>query len=1104
MQDVLLKFFLWLKYDAPPANSTSAWRTILHSYNPPVRGEASLDNYDPSNVLTWMWWIWYNNDSSVIDRFGNPVPLNAFVSGPDQQPFYTAYYGDDALEQDHNPDSHYPMLQGTPGRKIYYALSDPDNNPATASLDLSSSFIETYFYIDTQRRFYRGNVDSSSNTNNALSFLNPTTGYFYTVNYTLNLNGQTYTCVVDLQFENNMRYLRYGVSTGTGTITDSDGDGIPDAQDQLPFDSSNMPAPNPNQRTLMISSTSGGSVTNPGEGAFQYNDGTVVSIQATATSGYQFVNWTGTAVNAGKVANPNSASTLVTANADYTIQAHFAVNQHALSISSTSGGSVTNPGEGTFQYSHGTTVSLQATAASNYHFVNWTGTAVSAGKVTNPNAASTSVTVDADYTIQARFSQPDAVAPTVTNRSPAANDIQVPLNSLITLHVTDAGVGVDASGVTITLDGTTIYSGDTSDYSSASGNCRRIGTPTDFTYTYQSSQPFDFDQLMTVTVNAADIGGVVMAQQSYSFRTEMRSFGQNIRVDTTVQGINKAAPSTARDSSGNIWAVWHAGPADSRNIYVAKLRADRNTFSASVRLTSSIADQANPALALGTDDKLYVVWQDKRNGDWDIYSSTSVDGINWTTQTRVNDPNDGNQVNPAIVVDSRSPNYAYVIWQDDRAGNQDICIATSNNSFGTKTVAQITSNTANQTTPAIAVNSANTVYVLWTDARNATNDIYGAAGSPWTNVPIVTKAGSQSNPAIAVESAGTILHMLWVDQISGNSDIYYASSNGLPGSPLTGTNLIDDTLGKEQFSPSITVTGSTGNNLEVFACWHDERNISDSSGDTDLYMVQTNSGVGTNVFVGDGDTNSDQIEPAMSTDQYGYPYLVWADDRSTNTEIYFAGSAYMQSTPLASVLTTASVGGTVGTDPASITDADDVSVVVPAGACPYDVTISITKIENQHEYGSLPFLNGYDFGPSGMTFNTPVTITVPYAVTGDAGRPTVYWYDSRAWYNPLSQQGITNIETIAITSSLHALRFKTTHFTPFYILLGTAIYTAADDTVSVSDGGGGGGGGCSLSHSQDGSILEYFLPYGALALFMFILKWRDRRYRKDFDKTPLS
>jgi len=852
--------------------------------------------------------------------------------------------------------------------------------------------------------------------------------------------------------------------------------------------------------TLTISSTIGGS-TIPSGGSHSYNGGTPVHIQATPTANYHFVSWT------GDLSGSSNPATIIM-NSDKSVTANFAVDQHTLTTSSTSGGSVSTPGEGPFLYNHGTGVSIQATAGGSSYFVSWTGTAVAADKVANPNSAGTTVTVDADYAIQALFGESDGIAPTVTNCLPSDDDIQVPLNSLITLHVTDT-LGVAAGSVTITLDGDTIYTGDTSEYSSANGICRRAGTPANYTYAYQSSQVFDFDQSKTVTVNAADLAGNVMTELSYSFTTEMRSFGQNKQVSLGLNNLNSSKPKTLCDSSGNIWAVWHAGPVGSRNIYVGKLAAGADAFGSSVPIRSNNSDQANPAIALGTDDKLYVVWQDNRQeddnnqGEWDIYISTSVGGIDWSEERRVNDPNEDNQVNPAIIIDGQTPNYAHVAWQDDRSGNQYICIATSSDSFVTKTVSQVTSHASNQTTPAIAVDSANTVYVLWTDDRNASNDIYGAASSGWTNVAIVTKAASQSSPAIAVESTGSILHMLWVDQTAGNSGIYYDSSNGLSGS-LTGTNIIDDdAVGKGQFSPAIAVTGSTGDNLQVFTCWHDERNISDNTGDTDLYMVQTNSGVGINVFVGDGGTNSDQIEPAMSIDQYGYPYLVWADDRSTNMEIYFAGSIFMQPSALVSALTTASSGGTVGTDPGSITGVDDASVVLPAGACPYDATISITKIDNQSEYGSLPCLNGYDFGPSGITFNTPVTITIPYAVTGAAGTSTVYWYDSRSWYNPLSQQGITNIERIVITPSLHALRFKTTHFTPFYVVLGTATDTVTD-TISISDSGGGGGGGCSLSHSQDGSILEYFLPYGALALFMFILKRRDRRYRKDFGKTPLS
>jgi len=89
------------------------------------------------------------------------------------------------------------------------------------------------------------------------------------------------------------------------------------------------------QKTLYISSTSGGSVTYPGEGAFQYDDGSAATITAIADLNYHFVGWAGSAVDAGKVADPNSASTTVTVDADYDLQAHFAVSDPIFFVSPT-------------------------------------------------------------------------------------------------------------------------------------------------------------------------------------------------------------------------------------------------------------------------------------------------------------------------------------------------------------------------------------------------------------------------------------------------------------------------------------------------------------------------------------------------------------------------------------------------------------------------------------------------------------------------------------------------------------------------------------------------------------------------------------------------
>jgi len=74
--------------------------------------------------------------------------------------------------------------------------------------------------------------------------------------------------------------------------------------------------------SLSISSTEGGSVTEPGEGVFPlYSEGRVVDLVATPDSGYHFVNWTG---NVGTIADVEDATTTITMLGSYVITANFA------------------------------------------------------------------------------------------------------------------------------------------------------------------------------------------------------------------------------------------------------------------------------------------------------------------------------------------------------------------------------------------------------------------------------------------------------------------------------------------------------------------------------------------------------------------------------------------------------------------------------------------------------------------------------------------------------------------------------------------------------------------------------------------------------------
>jgi hypothetical protein len=151
---------------------------------------------------------------------------------------------------------------------------------------------------------------------------------------------------------------------------------------------------------LGVSSTAGGSVTDPGEGTFTYEKGTVVDLEATPDTGYEFDNWTG---DVGTIDDVNAATTTITMNGDYSVTADFEEVpsvQYDLSINSTEGGSVTTPGEGTFNYTAGTVVDLLATPNAGYRFVNWTG---DVGTIADVNAAATYVTMNGNYSIMANF-----------------------------------------------------------------------------------------------------------------------------------------------------------------------------------------------------------------------------------------------------------------------------------------------------------------------------------------------------------------------------------------------------------------------------------------------------------------------------------------------------------------------------------------------------------------------------------------------------------------------------------------------------------------------------------------------------------------------------
>jgi hypothetical protein len=843
------------------------------------------------------------------------------------------------------------------------------------------------------------------------------------------------------------------------TLTVTDNDGATDTDTVM----ITVNPPSVIQYTIQASASSGGSITPSGN--VSVNSGANKSFSIAASTGYSISNVSVDGVSRGAI----SSYTFYNVSSDHTITASFSAKTYSLTVNSTNGYVTKSPNLA--NYNHGTTVALEAFANAGYSFSHWSGAL--SGR-SNP----ADVYMNSNKTVRANFVI-DSTPPATFGHIPGRNSIQAARDTVIQLHIADSGSGVEIDTVRIQVEGKVVYDGRSAglsgSYDSILGICRRVGSASDYTFIFQPSAFFDYEQKVDVTINAGDKAGNSMQEERYYFYTTMRMFGKNVKVNSDVDALEQDNPATATDSSGNVWVVW-----DQRNaggdtdVYISKLSAGAGSFDSSQLVFGGPNEQRNPAMAIDSSDKIYVVCEGySSSGGWDLFVSTSANGKDWLSG-KVNVDDTGNvsdQTSPAIAIDGDDKKY--ITWEDNRAGNRDIWAATSTNGIDWN-LQSVAAAASNQSEPAIAVEGNNRVHIVWTDARSSQTgeDIYSAESGTWSNSPVVNTNGNQSRATCAVSSDGD-LHLLWVDE-NGYDDIVYGNDGN--GWPFVGISIVDED-NTNQVSPSIAIDG-----MKVFACWEDWRHAANNA-DADIYFSEsslrfTDSHDRTNILVNDDMGTYSQTSPVIGTDRNGNPYMVWVDNREGNNDIYYA--AAMSSQPLKASLVDAGKGGTVKDDDSAL------QIEIPAGALPADTQITIAEMVSAPELPADIVGVPYEFSPSGLQFSSPVTITVPHTSSECPGYSAygVYWYNAQtgSW----SRDGISNVRHVQISSTEHAVRFQTTHFTSFGI-------GASVDTGVV---GGGGGGGCAVSADNEGSVAEYVLPYLFCIAILLIIRRKDANTRK--------
>ena len=123
----------------------------------------------------------------------------------------------------------------------------------------------------------------------------------------------------------------------------------------------------------------------------RFDNGAAVRLKAIPAPGYHFDSWSGDLTGTG---NPST----VIMSCNKRVTANFSQVMHTLTMRVDGNGSI-NPAVGNHSYAEGVLLKITAVPESGWQFDSWTG------EVTTPDSPTTTVIVDSEKTIAARFSR---------------------------------------------------------------------------------------------------------------------------------------------------------------------------------------------------------------------------------------------------------------------------------------------------------------------------------------------------------------------------------------------------------------------------------------------------------------------------------------------------------------------------------------------------------------------------------------------------------------------------------------------------------------------------------------------------------------------------
>lgn len=266
------------------------------------------------------------------------------------------------------------------------------------------------------------------------------------------------------------------------------------------------------------------------------------------------------------------------------------------------------------------------------------------------------------------------------------------------------------------------------------------------------------------------------------------------------------SPSVAINSAGNFVVAW-ADDNDGNGSFQVKARGF--SFEGAQRIATktinSVASgqQWKPAIAMADNGDHVIVWEDNKDGTWDIGMRGFLDsGAEKFSQVMANSTLPGTQMQPDIAMKKDSGDFV-VIWADDNDGNglYEI-LARAFNADGTQRLSERTINVnspGNQLNPSVDMDTNGNWYTAWEDNGMSGNGYQIAVNAfshggtrrhssdlkvnTVTNVTAGFGAEARKLPRVSGHKSGRYI-VAWADDMDGNTE-YQVLARGMSGTALS-------------------------------------------------------------------------------------------------------------------------------------------------------------------------------------------------------------------------------------------------------------------------------------------------------------------------------